>query len=127
MLGKTSPSPSKTDTELKNLGVSALASLANSFLHSAAIESAELYLGLFAFSFYVLYDTQVIVERAEAGNTDDVRHALTLYTDLADIFIRLLLVMSRNRNTRDRDDENSRRHGNGYGRTRGFRGRGSFL
>ena len=69
--------------------------------------SAELYLGLLVFSLYVLYDTQVIVERAEAGSRDPILHGIMLFTDLAAIFARLLIIL--NRSSRDRDSSDKRR------------------
>lgn len=90
-----------------------LASLANLWIGSRIFASVELYLGLFVFSLYVLYDTQVIVERSEAGQQDSVSHALLLFTDLAAIFIRLLAILGKN----DREDDNGN-GGGGRGRKR---------
>ena len=44
---------------------------------------------------YVVYDTQVIVERSEAGACDELRDALSLYTDFVAIFVRLLVILLR--------------------------------
>lgn len=72
--------------------------LINSFLGSAAVDTSLLYLGLGVFAFYILYDTQVIVERAEASERPDaVLHAYTLFTDLAAIFIRLLVLFTKDK------------------------------
>lgn len=76
--------------------------LANTFIGSQVVSNIELYLGLGIFSFYVLYDTQVIVERSEAGSRDSVLHALQLFTDLAAIFVRLLVILGKNRQDSDR-------------------------
>lgn len=83
------------------MSIMMLAGLANMFLGSSMFASVELYLGLFIFSFYVLYDTQVIVERSEGGSRDPVLHAITLFTDFAAIFIRLLIILSKNRTDTD--------------------------
>lgn len=85
------------------LSLMLMASLLNMWVGSTTLASAELYVGLFVFSLYVLYDTQVIVERAESGNQDTVSHALLLFTDLAAIFMRLLAILGKN----DRDDDNN--------------------
>lgn len=45
------------------------------------------------FAGYIIVDTQEIVERAHFGDLDYVKHALTLFTDLAAIFVRILIIM----------------------------------
>lgn len=92
----------------------AVAGISNIFFRSSTLMSFELYLGLALFSFYVLYDTQVIIERAEAGSRDPVLHSVTLFTDLAAIFIRLLVILARSNaassnSDRDRDRRSKRR------------------
>lgn len=42
---------------------------------------------------YIVVDTQEIVEKAHFGDLDYVKHALTLFTDLAAIFVRILVIM----------------------------------
>lgn len=42
---------------------------------------------------YVVYDTQMIVERCEAGDTDSLRHALDVFVDFCAIFVRLLVSL----------------------------------
>lgn len=93
----------------------AVATLGNIFVRSASLATAELYIGLFVFSMYIPYHTQVIIERAEGsqGQQDAVVHALTLFTDIASIFVRLLKIIYRhqqgNRTSKRRDDHR-RRH-----------------
>jgi hypothetical protein len=52
-----------------------------------------LYFGLLVFVGYIVVDTQEIVEKAHLGDMDYVKHALTLFTDLAAIFVRILVIM----------------------------------
>lgn len=93
------------------MSIMMLSGFANAFIGSTAMLNAELYIGLFIFSFYVLYDTQVIIERAEGGTRDPVLHAITLFTDLAAIFIRLLVILSKDKNNNNNEDRrnNNRR------------------
>ncbi len=42
---------------------------------------------------YVLFDTQMIIERANRGDYNYVKHALDLFVDFAAIFVRLLVIM----------------------------------
>lgn len=71
-------------------------SFANMFFRSAAMYSVHLYLGLVIFSGYVLYDTQLVIERARAGNTDYIWDALELLIDFVAIFVRILIILLKN-------------------------------
>ncbi|KAK2356340.1 bax inhibitor [Trifolium repens] len=63
---------------------------------SIAIFKFELYFGLLVFVGYIVVDTQEIIERAHFGDLDYVKHALTLFTDLAAIFVRILVILMKN-------------------------------
>ena len=45
------------------------------------------------FSFYVIYDTQLIIEKASLGDYDYTLHALELFVDLVRIFIHILRIL----------------------------------
>jgi FtsH-binding integral membrane protein len=80
------------------------------FGSGALLYQAELYGGLAVFSGYVIYDTQVIVERAEAGQTDPLKPALDLLVDFVAIFVRLLVILMRNAEKK-RDQESREQQG----------------
>ncbi|XP_020217131.1 bax inhibitor 1 [Cajanus cajan] len=63
---------------------------------STALFKFELYFGLLVFVGYIVVDTQEIVERAHFGDLDYVKHALTLFTDLIAVFVRILVIMLKN-------------------------------
>mmetsp|Transcript_3649 Transcript_3649/g.9098 ORF Transcript_3649/g.9098 Transcript_3649/m.9098 type:complete len:244 (-) Transcript_3649:162-893(-) len=67
--------------------------------------SLELYLGLGIFMAYVVFDTQVIVEKASRGDADHVVHALGLFQDFIAIFIRLVIILTK----KEQDKEQKRR------------------
>ena len=72
-------------------------SLIGMFVPAMRFYAFHLYGGLIIFSGYVIYDTQVIIERAAQGSRDFAGHALTLFIDLIQIFIRVVLILMRNR------------------------------
>lgn len=75
----------------------------------ALLFEAELYLGLLMFCGYVLFDTQVIVEKAANGVKDHVKDALSLFVDAIAIFVRVVVVLLRNAEKREAEQRNKRR------------------
>ena len=55
--------------------------------------------GLFLCCIYIIYDTQVIIEKAERGDKDVPTHTMMLFIDLFDLFIKILqILMELNKN-----------------------------
>ena len=54
----------------------------------------ELYFGLLLFCGFVLFDTQLIVEKFNHGNDDFIWHSLDLFLDFVNIFRRLLVILA---------------------------------
>ena len=69
-------------------------SLLNRFFRFKIMYDISTYLGLMIFSGYVIFDTQVIVEKAELGSGDFVGHALDLFLDLINILIRIIRILA---------------------------------
>lgn len=68
-------------------------SLANIFFGSQLIFKAYLYIGLLVMCGFVLYDTQLIVEKRRHGDRDFVGHSVDLFIDLVGIFRRILIIL----------------------------------
>lgn len=71
-----------------------LLSLANLFFGSYLIFQAHLYLGLLVMCGFVLYDTQLIIEKRRNGDRDFVTHSLDLFVDFIGIFKRLVIILT---------------------------------
>ncbi|KAI8972102.1 inhibitor of apoptosis-promoting Bax1-domain-containing protein [Pilobolus umbonatus] len=86
-------------------------SLANTFfVRSSSIFSVELYAGLLAFIGFVMYDTQMIVERASAGILDIPGHSMELFMDLYSVFVRIANILLKKE--MERDNRKKRRTNN---------------
>ena len=49
--------------------------------------------GLFVACLYIIYDTQMIIEKAERGQKDVPTHTMILFVDLFDLFIKIVQVL----------------------------------
>ena len=58
------------------------------------IMQIELYFGLVLFCVFILFDTQLIVERFNSGNDDYIWHSIDLFLDFINIFRRLLVILA---------------------------------
>lgn len=88
------------------MSVIALSSLAAAiFPRATLVHGLSLYGGLAAFSLYLLYDTNVMIERARRNkHFDPVDETMTLYLDVADIFVRVVRVLAENKAQKRKKD-----------------------
>jgi len=70
-------------------------SLINIFVTSSFLLDIQIYFGLVVFSLYVIFDTQLIIEKAENGDNDYVLHSIDLFLDLINIFVRILIALTK--------------------------------
>uniref|UniRef100_A0A3P9DAJ6 Transmembrane BAX inhibitor motif containing 6 n=1 Tax=Maylandia zebra TaxID=106582 RepID=A0A3P9DAJ6_9CICH len=59
-------------------------------------ENAHMYLGLLIMCGFVLFDTQLIIEKAENGDKDYVWHCVDLFLDFITIFRKLMVILAMN-------------------------------
>uniref|UniRef100_A0A1E1XIG1 Putative bax-mediated apoptosis inhibitor tegt/bi-1 n=1 Tax=Amblyomma aureolatum TaxID=187763 RepID=A0A1E1XIG1_9ACAR len=87
-------------TLMSILSVMSLFPLANLFLGSYFLFQANLYLGVAVFCGFVLYDTQLIIEKRKRGERDYIRHSVDLFLDFISIFRRLLIILTQKESSR---------------------------
>eukprot|EP00013_Stygamoeba_regulata_P027399 CAMPEP_0177648254 /NCGR_PEP_ID=MMETSP0447-20121125/10733_1 /TAXON_ID=0 /ORGANISM="Stygamoeba regulata, Strain BSH-02190019" /LENGTH=234 /DNA_ID=CAMNT_0019150889 /DNA_START=89 /DNA_END=793 /DNA_ORIENTATION=- len=71
------------------------------FFPSEAMQNALLYLGLIIFSGYVVFDTQLIVEKASLGDGDFLLHSAELFIDFVGLFVRILILLAKKNKKKD--------------------------
>eukprot|EP00048_Salpingoeca_helianthica_P017262 m.236343 g.236343 ORF g.236343 m.236343 type:complete len:271 (-) comp20543_c0_seq1:39-851(-) len=82
---------------------------ASIFPGAVVIRSLSLYGSLVAASLFLLYDTNVMVERARTlKHYDPIDECLTLYLDVAEIFVRLLRVLAESQAAKEKKRRDSR-------------------
>jgi len=72
-------------------------SFLNILFRSSAVASVSIYLGLMTFSGFIIFDTQLMVERAAQGNSDFVWDSLNLFLDFVNVFVRILAILNKNK------------------------------
>lgn len=75
-------------------------SLASMFLSSTLLFQAHLYVGLVLMCAFVLYDTQLIMEKRRHGDKDFIAHSVDLFIDFIGIFRRLLIILAQKENNK---------------------------
>lgn len=81
----------------------------NIFFRSQLIFQARLYIGLAIFCGFILYDTQLIVNKRMNGDTDFIGHCLDLFMDFINLFRVLLVLLTDKEVKRGGDKRGSRR------------------
>lgn len=81
---------------MSGLTVVLVVSLLNIFFASAFLMKAHVYLGLAVMCGFVLFDTQLIIEKAEMGDKDYIWHCVDLFMDFVAIFRKILIILAMN-------------------------------
>eukprot|EP00906_Rhabdomonas_costata_P006758 RCo009804 len=91
--------------------VLSLLGLANLFLRMESALTLQLYGGLLVFCGYVIYDTQLIIEKASTvAHPDYIGHSLELFMDLVAIFVRILIILLQNAGKGEKKKDSSNRN-----------------
>jgi len=73
----------------------------NIFFRSQLLFQAHLYLGLAIFCGFIMFDTQVIIEKARRGDKDFVSHSLDLFIDFVQVFRKVLILLMQKDNNKN--------------------------
>lgn len=92
---------------MSTLGAMALISLGNLLFRSYFIQEVNLYVGLAVMSGFVLFDTQMIMEKHRMGSNDCIAHSLDLFYDVVSIFRRLLIILANKEERNERKKKNN--------------------
>lgn len=84
-------------------------SLANLFFQSAMIFQAYIWISLLVFCGFVVYDTQLIVEKARRGDKDFIAHSLDLFIDFVQLFRKIMILLMQKEERNNRDSRNNKR------------------
>jgi len=76
------------------LSIMGFMGLMNIFFRSTMIFQFHLYGGLLVFCGFILYDTQLIIEKKKNGDNDFIWHSVDLFLDFINIFRRILIILS---------------------------------
>ena len=82
-----------------------LGSIVNMFIRSPFFFDVNLYLGLFVFIGYVVYDTQLMIEKAIHGSRDVAWDAFELFMDFVAIFVRIVIILLKNNEKKERKEK----------------------
>ncbi|XP_053082999.1 probable Bax inhibitor 1 [Pangasianodon hypophthalmus] len=83
-------------TLMSGLSILLLVSVLNMFIGSVALFKAHMYIALAIMCGFVLFDTQLIIEKAEMGDKDYIWHCVDLFLDFVTIFRKLMILLAMN-------------------------------
>lgn len=81
-------------TLMSLLSFMTLATFLNIFMGSYLLFKAHIYLGLVVMCLFILFDTQVIMEKRRNGDKDYIWHSICLFLDLIQVFRYLLAILA---------------------------------
>lgn len=88
------------------VSISLWLSLANYFIGSSLLWNFEMWVGLAVFGCYVIYDTQMMIAKANQGSKTVLKHSFELYVDFVALFVRILLLLLKKRESNEKKKKN---------------------
>ncbi|XP_042903365.1 bax inhibitor 1 [Parasteatoda tepidariorum] len=81
-------------TLMSLLSVLMIGGILNIFMGSYILFKAQIYIGLLVMCAFIVYDTQVIMEKRRMGEKDYIWHSICLFIDLIQVFRYLLVILT---------------------------------
>lgn len=91
-------------TLMSCMSIMMMLGLLNLFVGSQLLFELNLYFGLGVMCAFVLYDTQLIVEKRRMGDDDYIWHSVDLFVDFVQIFRKLMILLANKENKKKRKD-----------------------
>merc|ERR1711881_9995 len=88
------------------LSILMLTSIMNLFFRSPALFNVSLYAGTAIFALFILFDTQLIVEKHIRGDNDYIWHSVELFLDFINLFRRLIIILGLNEKKKNNSKRN---------------------
>lgn len=89
---------------MSGLLILTLTGVMNIFFRSQMVFNIYLYGGLVLFCGFILYDTQLIIEKRRTGDTDFVWHSVDLFLDFINIFRRIMIILANKEDRKKRKE-----------------------
>lgn len=89
-------------TLMSFLSLLLMLSIINLFIGSKLLYQIHLYLGFFVVCGFIMYDTNLIIEKRRRGDTDYISHSVLLFLDFIDIFRYLLIILTQKEERKQR-------------------------
>jgi FtsH-binding integral membrane protein len=83
--------------------------LLNLFFQSQLIFQFYLWGGLLLFCGFIVWDTQMIIERRRRGDKDFIKHSLDLFIDFMQVFRKVLIILMQKEKKEERGNNKRRR------------------
>merc|ERR1719333_1356095 len=75
------------------LGGTLMSGLSTLFFRSQLLFQAHIWIGLAVFCGFIMFDTQLIINKARNGDRDFIAHSLDLFIDFVQVFRKVLILL----------------------------------
>jgi len=92
-------------TLMSFLSLLMMMSIINLFIGSKLLYQIHLYLAFFVVCGFIMFDTNLIIEKRRRGDSDYISHSVLLFLDFIDIFRYLLIILTQKEERKQRKNK----------------------